>query len=74
MVIASSESSELETLLNETIGEISVVWQNSIDNTFNMYTNVGGLYVEIKHEYTLVSSEPIQPQSSRVMRRKIIEL
>ena len=74
MVIASSESSELETLLNETIGEISVVWQNSIDNTFNMYTNVGGLYVETKHEYTLVSSEPIQPQSSRVMRRKIIEL
>jgi glucosamine 6-phosphate synthetase-like amidotransferase/phosphosugar isomerase protein len=74
VVIASSEPRELETILNETIGEISVVWRNSIDGTFSMYTNVGGLYVETNHEYTLVSSEPIQSQSSRVMLRKIIEL
>jgi glucosamine 6-phosphate synthetase-like amidotransferase/phosphosugar isomerase protein len=74
MVIASSEPSELEMILNETIGEISVVWQNSIDGTFNMYSNVGGLYVETNHEYTFVSSEPIQSRSCRVMLRKIIEL
>jgi len=76
IVIASSEQHDLETILNETIGEISVVWQNNFDNTLKMYSNVGGLYLETNHGYTIVSSEPILPESqtNKATLRKIIEL
>jgi predicted glutamine amidotransferase len=76
LIIASSEPNALEAILNATIGEISVVWQDNIENTLRMYTNVGGLYLENHLEYTLVSSEPIKSnsKSTRVKPRKIIEL
>jgi glucosamine 6-phosphate synthetase-like amidotransferase/phosphosugar isomerase protein len=75
-VIASTERRDLEGILNQTVGEISVIWHNNGDNTLNAYTNVGGLYLETNNEHTIVSSEQIQSnsQSRRVERRKIIKL
>jgi glucosamine 6-phosphate synthetase-like amidotransferase/phosphosugar isomerase protein len=75
-VIASSERRDLEAILNQTVGEISVIWHNNVDNTLNAYTNVGGLYLETNNDIIMVSSEQIQSnsQSRRVERRKIIEL
>jgi glucosamine 6-phosphate synthetase-like amidotransferase/phosphosugar isomerase protein len=76
IVIASSEPHDIEAILNDTIGEISVVWQNNLENTLNMYSNVGGLYLETNPEYTLVSSEPLrlESQTRKSPLRKIIEL
>jgi predicted glutamine amidotransferase len=76
VVIASSPPDELESILNKTTGEISAVWQNNLDNSFNMYTNVGGLYLETNRDYSLVSSEPIysKSQTKKVELRKIIRL
>lgn len=63
IVIAKIAPNHLEDVLNRTTGEISTIWHDSIDDSIKMYTNVGGLYLENKFDYTLVSSEPIHSDS-----------
>lgn len=75
-VIAGASPSELEKVLNQTLGEISAIWRDRLENTLKMYTNVGGLYLESTSSYTAVSSEPIQEHSIsyKVELRKIVTL
>jgi glucosamine 6-phosphate synthetase-like amidotransferase/phosphosugar isomerase protein len=75
-VIAKIPPNQLENVLNRIVGEISTIWHNSSDNVIQMYTNVGGLYLENNFDYTLVSSEPIHFNSepTKLPIRKIINL
>jgi glucosamine 6-phosphate synthetase-like amidotransferase/phosphosugar isomerase protein len=76
IVIAKIAPNQLENVLNRTVGEISAIWHKGSDNSIQMYTNVGGLYLENNFEYTLVSSEPIHSNSepTKLPIRKISNL
>ncbi len=76
IVIEKIAPNQLENVLNQTVGEISAIWHKSSDNSIQMYTNVGGLYLESNSEYTLVSSEPIHSNSepTKLPIRKICNL
>jgi glucosamine 6-phosphate synthetase-like amidotransferase/phosphosugar isomerase protein len=75
-IIHSTKESALENMLNNTTGEISIVWHNSSDNTLKLYSNVGGLYIEKQNNQTMVSSEPIKPNGMAIQAkiRKIVTL
>ena len=65
-IVQSAKPSELESILNEIVGEVSIVWQNLTTKTMKIYTNVGGLYLEKIQDQTLVSSEPLSIRTAAI--------